>query len=162
MKRLLLLLFLSASLFATGCMPNFCNLKSSADCSVKNLSSDSAGQLLIGQLVEAVNSELMLVDLLISNKTGAVIAEKIHDRNVLLNITDPAVVDAYCKIMEIATYSEKLMQQCYCNNNCLNPCPTRLGCKDRRCFLHCTRYILGCYQQQLRCLQCKLAFECCA
>jgi len=155
MKRLLLLLFLNGPLLAAGCMPN-------ADCLVKSLASDSAGQLLIGQLVEAVKIELMLVDLLISNKTGAVIDEKMHDQNILLNNTDPAVVQAYCKIMETATYNQKLINQCYCNNSCLNPCPARLGCKDRRCFLHRIRYILGCYQQQLRCLQSNISFGCCA
>ncbi len=160
MKRLLLLLFFSGPLSAS-CSPGFCNQKSSVNCLVKNLASDSAGQLLIGQLVETVNGELMLVDLLISNKTGAVIVQKMHDQNALLNKTDPAVVQAYCKIMATATYNQKLINQCHCNNSCLNPCPARLGCKDRRCFLHSIRYILGCYQQGLRCLQCKLSFNCC-
>ncbi len=155
MKRLLLLLFISGSLLATSCMPN-------ADCLVKSLASDPAGQLLIGQLGEVVISELVLVDLLISNKTGAIIVQKMHDQDVLLNKTDPAVVQAYCKIMETATHNQKLINQCYCNNSCLNPCAARLGCKDRRCFLHRARYILGCYQQQLRCLQGKISFDCCS
>ncbi len=72
MKRLFLLLFLSGPLLATGCIPkaDCCIPKAdccipSADCLVKSLASDSAGQLLIGQLDSTLNIELMLFDVLI-------------------------------------------------------------------------------------------------
>ncbi len=160
MKCLFLLFFMSCCVFANHCLPNRCDT-SIANCAIKQLLSDSCAQLLVGQLVEVLNGEMRLLDLLIANKTGAVINQMMHDQNVLLNKTDPAVVQVYCKIMETATYNQKLIQQS-CRDACLNPCCPRLGCKDRRKFLHCTRYILGCYQQQLRCTQCKISFGCCS
>jgi len=159
MNRLFLLLFFSVRLIASGCFPDFCKLTSRADSSVKCLGLDSAGQLLVGQLVQAINSELILLDLLIAGKTGAVINEKIIDRHTILNKTDPLVIDAYCNIMEVATYSKALIKQCYHNQNCIDPCPARLSCKDRSCFLHRIRYVLGCYQQRLRQFQCKISCQ---
>ena len=148
MKRLFLMLFLSGSVFAHHCMPNKGDT-SIPNCAIKQLVSDPCGQVLVGQLVELLNGQMRVLDLLIANKTGAVIDQMRHNQNILFNKTDPAVVKAYGKIMETATFNQKLIQQ---SANC---CP-RLGCKDRRRFLHCARYILGCYQQQLRRSQCKI------